>query len=368
MEPTIPNHFVPSLVSFALRAGVAPEPLFAGIGRTLASARDPAAQFSVCEVEALYEALCRATGAPDLALSLGRDVDPERLGLYGQLLTTSGTPRASFAALSEFKSLLHPLIDVVIEERAPTTYLRYQSRDGQPIGDKPYYAEGLFSAIVYASEAYFGSTQPPRYAAFRHAAPSYLRSYERAFRCPLRFGQKVDELCYDFGFLDAPARGASESHHSLRREAHRQLEQREPVLLAQVRRVVLARIAEPELALPQVARALGTNTRSLQRSLRELGTNYRALRDRVRHERACLLLRDPSVTTEATAYALGYRDRGNFVRAFERWSGQSPSVYRELAQNDTPLASAHTAARAARSHRKAHGAIASHPVSLPPSR
>lgn len=328
MEQTVPNHFVPSLVSFALRAGVAPDALFGSIGRTLAEVRAPGALFSVREVELLYEQLCTQTGEPDLALALGREVDPERLGLYGQLLSTSSSPRASFAALSEFKALLHPLLDLTVEERAGKTYLRYQARDGGRIGDKPYYAELLFSALAYGAQRYLGQSVPPLYASFRHAAPRYLRSYELTFRCPLRFEQPVDELCYDVVFLDEPWRGASASHHTLRVEAERALGEGEPQVVRQVRRVVQRRIAEPELALEDVARELALSTRSLQRSLRAAGVTYRALRDRVRHEQACMMLADASCTTEAAAYSLGYRDRSNFVRAFERWSGHSPSSYR----------------------------------------
>jgi AraC-like DNA-binding protein len=343
VEQTVPNHFLPSFVSFALRMGAAPEALFAGIGRSLPAARAVGALFSVAEVEQLYEQLCASTGTPDLALTLGREVDPERLGLYGLLLSTSSSPRASFAAFSEFKALFHPLLDLAALERDGHTYLRYQSRDGGPIGDKPFYAEGLFSAVHAASELYYGCGAAPLYVAFRHAAPHYVRTYERVFRCELRFGQPVDELCYGFSFLDTPWRGASSSHHALRAQAQREMARGEPPVVRQVRRVVHA---QPARSIDDVAHELAMSTRSLQRSLGAVGTSYRALRDSVRHARACVLLREGEPTS-AVASALGYRDRSNFVRAFERWAGESPSGYRArakaLAQNDTLLASSHTA-------------------------
>ena len=329
VEPTVPNHFVPSLVSFALRLGVAPEPLFARVGHRLEAARKDGTQFSVREVEQLFEALCDEVRDPSLALSLGREFDAERLGLVGLLLSTSSTPRVSFAALSEFKALIHPLLDLTVEERDERTYLRYLASDGSPIGDKPYYAELLFSTLHHASALFCGEPTQPLYVAFRHRAPSYLRAYEQTFRCTLRFEQPVDELCYGDRFLDQPWRGASESHHTLRAEAEKKLAGVEPPLIRQVKRLVQARMREPDLTLEEVARALAVSSRSLQRSLQLAGTSFRELRDHVRHQRACQLLADPSVTTESAAAELGYRDRSNFVRAFERWSGQSPSRYRK---------------------------------------
>jgi len=331
VQLTVPNHFVPSLVSFALRQGVAPEALFAGVGRTLQAARQPGAQFSVREVEQLFESLRDQVGDPALALAFGREVDAEKLGLFGLLLSTSSTPRASFAALSEFKALLHPLLDIAVDESDERTCLRYQATDGGTIGDKPYYAEALLSTLHHASGLFWGQVVQPLYVSFRHPAPDYLRTYEKTFRCTVRFEQPVDELCYGFRFLDRPWRGASDSHREFRAEAKRKLASEESAIIRQVQRIVHARMSEPDLTLDDVARALALSSRSLQRSLQLAGTGFRELRDRVRYQRACYLLADRGLTTEATAVELGYRDRSNFVRAFERWSGQSPSSYRRHA-------------------------------------
>jgi AraC-like DNA-binding protein len=336
VEQTVPNHFLPSIVSFVLRHGAAPDAPFARIGRSLSSAREPGASFSTREVEQLYDELARELGMPDLALQIGREVDPERLGLYGLLLSTSSTPRASFAAFSEFKALLHPLLDLSVSEQGGRTYLRYLAQDGGPIGDKPCYAEALLSSLHSASSLYYGSDAPPLYASFRHPKPSYVASYERLFRCPIRFAQRVDELCYEGSFLDLPWHGASASHQALRRQAERELS-----LVRRVERVMFARLSQ-ELDVDVVARALAMSARNLQRGLSAEGTSFRAVRDRVRHRHARTLL-EQGQTTEAVARALGYRDRSNFVRAFERWAGVSPSEHRRLARNDTLLASQHTA-------------------------
>jgi AraC-like DNA-binding protein len=339
VEQVVPNHFVPSFVSFALRLGAAPEALFARIGRSLAEARAPGATFRVRELEQLFDVLSGAVGRPDLALYVGREVDPERLGLFGLVLSTSSTPRATFAAMSEFKALFHPLLDVSVHEAAGRTHLRYAARDGGPIGDKPCYAEALLSTLHAAASIYYASDTPPLHVSFRHHAPAYAESYTRVFRCPVRFAQPVDELCYGHTFLDVPWHGASPSHARWREQASRELS-----LESRVERVLHERLRE-ELDVHAVARALAMSARNLQRSLHTAGTSYRALRDRVRHRRACALLEE-GVPTAQVAQALGYGDRSNFVRAFERWAGECPSAYRtrvRLARNDTPSASLHTA-------------------------
>ena len=43
-------------------------------------------------------------------------------------------------------------------------------------------------------------------------------------------------------------------------------------------------------------------------------------------------MQQPNVSVSEVAYLLGFSDCSNFSRAFHRWTGRSPSVYREQAR------------------------------------
>ncbi len=51
--------------------------------------------------------------------------------------------------------------------------------------------------------------------------------------------------------------------------------------------------------------------------------------DRVRFEKARRLLADPLVRNADLAAALDYSSQGNFLRAFRRMTGMTPSEYRQ---------------------------------------
>ena len=78
-----------------------------------------------------------------------------------------------------------------------------------------------------------------------------------------------------------------------------------------------------------VARALNMSTRTLQNSLASRGLTFRELLDRARFERAILLLEDPSRSAKETALSLGFSSASNFARAFKRWTGRSPTDFRQ---------------------------------------
>lgn len=341
----VPNSFVPLAVSFALRVGLAPERLFSLAGLDLASARREGASFTVGEVERLVDVLIHESEMPDLALRLGEHIDPEHLSLFGRLVATSATPRHALESFSRFKYLFHPNIDVSVEDKDEFSIIQYISRDGSPIGTRPYYAEALLSAVITLGRPLIGEDIQPFEVRFRHARPRYEAAYARIFRCPIAFEQPVDALVTSARYLDRPMLSRSDEYHrALREQAHRELQGLDVYELEQVRRAIASALNDPTLTLPRVAKLLAVSPRTLQRRLGERQMTFRALHDDVRYHRARDLLARAGHTVDDVAQALGYRDRSNFVRAFRRWSGQSPSAYRAasksgaLASNDTTMA------------------------------
>jgi AraC-like DNA-binding protein len=79
-----------------------------------------------------------------------------------------------------------------------------------------------------------------------------------------------------------------------------------------------------------MAEIVGVHPRTLQRLLQRESLSYRQLVDEVRAERATVLLRDSDAPVTEIAFDLGYTDVSHFIRAFRRWTGVSPSRYRNL--------------------------------------
>jgi AraC family transcriptional regulator, regulatory protein of adaptative response / methylphosphotriester-DNA alkyltransferase methyltransferase len=86
---------------------------------------------------------------------------------------------------------------------------------------------------------------------------------------------------------------------------------------------------ESKLALDDVARRVATSRRQLQRAFAEAGeTSFRTYLQRVRMERAAVLLRESSAPVNQVASAVGYRQPAQFAKAFRRHHGTPPSTFR----------------------------------------
>jgi AraC-like DNA-binding protein len=74
-----------------------------------------------------------------------------------------------------------------------------------------------------------------------------------------------------------------------------------------------------------VAPALGVSARSLQRKLRAAGSSFEQELDQVRREVAEALLAQAHVSLGEVAARVGFAEQGSFTRAFQRWTGSTPS-------------------------------------------
>lgn len=108
-------------------------------------------------------------------------------------------------------------------------------------------------------------------------------------------------------------------------------ERKRAISIGKLKNIVSELMRFGDTTLPSAASRLGTSPRSLQRHLVASGISYSELVDEVRYEIARSLLASTMLDVAEIGATLGYRDPSSFSRAFMRWSGTSPSSFREEA-------------------------------------
>ena len=105
-------------------------------------------------------------------------------------------------------------------------------------------------------------------------------------------------------------------------------ERRRRELLRTAQRYVRVWYSDPDLSLIEVAGAVGTSPRQLQRVFREQGDeDFRTYLLRIRMEQAVRLLTRPRnpLPIHRTARRVGYRQHSGLRQAFLRYYGYNPS-------------------------------------------
>jgi len=103
---------------------------------------------------------------------------------------------------------------------------------------------------------------------------------------------------------------------------------REPKELKALRRAAAENARSGVFNTASVAAAANMSVRTAQRIAAEHGTTIQGLIDKVREHRATELLRNNRNDIGSISFLLGYSDERAFRRAFQRWTGQTPSDFR----------------------------------------
>jgi AraC-like DNA-binding protein len=97
-----------------------------------------------------------------------------------------------------------------------------------------------------------------------------------------------------------------------------------------IRRVVEGMLREGFPRIASVAEAVGGSVRTLQRRLSDIDTTFSDIVEEAKMNSANRMMTETDCTLTEIAHELGYSDQAHFTRAFLRWTGVSPGVFRHL--------------------------------------
>jgi AraC-like DNA-binding protein len=208
-----------------------------------------------------------------------------------------------------------------------------------PMGEAyPFMVETFMTSFGVMSMNLLGEIPRDIQVRRRCDKPPYFDESQRLFSArPVQFNDSVDQLMIPQAHLqrrlvlsDPAARQLAEAQC----EKELQTIQVQDDLVYRVTRLM----KDFEGAWPrleQVAAQLHMSPRTLKRRLLEQDSSFQAILDSVRLEQARQLLSETRKSVDAIAATLGYSDASNFNRAFKRWLGVTPAVYRRQQQEQT---------------------------------
>ncbi len=306
----------------------------AGLGRDQLA--DPNGRITLDVFRDVICGCLELTQDPAIGIEFGLAFKPSSHGLLGLALMTCSSLRDAITLAERFGELRMSPWRMQLLVEGETAIMRFI--EVAPMGPaRAIMFEAIVGAAVVIGEFILGQPLARPEIEFwsdSDELPHHRRYHARLPR--IRYNRPTNEARFPTSLLDRPlALGEPIAH----REAVTVLERERALLpvdddlLARTR----ALLADPAAGFPDLegaASKLEVSSRTLRRHLARRGATFQALRDDARRGRAVELLERSLLSVEAIARELAYADAASFVRAFQRWTADTPQSYRRRVRGE----------------------------------
>lgn len=291
---------------------------------------DPNARYPLSATTRLWQLAVAASGDPALGLNTSRHVSPTTFHALGMAIVASSSLREVFERIVRYHQVVSDALELELRDVGDVCqfHLRLLPDSHAPAAE----AIDAFAAIyVRTCRNRLGREYAPLSVQLRRPAPADPQPWFDVFRAPVQFGAAEDVLAFASADLDQPLDDAN-PELAAHNEAvlQKRLDALQPDTVSRrLRRALEQCLPNGEPSAEVLAHGLHLSLRSLQRHLSDEGCSYEQVLAETRHGLAVQYLRDAACSISEIAYLLGFADSSSFSRAFKRWSGQSPSQYRD---------------------------------------
>ncbi|MBL8953073.1 MAG: AraC family transcriptional regulator ligand-binding domain-containing protein [Myxococcaceae bacterium] len=302
---------------------------FVGAARTLALAGLAPLE----RLPRLLEAQAERSGRPLLPFELGQRLAPGAFGLTEYLARSAPTVGEALAAATRHARLLSPRLEPELWVGPRRCAWVFLARDGT------FCLEALkLGALLQRVRAV--APDLPLLAARLAAGSAEQRQQLETALAPLTLeaGDGETGLVFDSASLGRALGSADAPLHRVLRDEARAVSPAPAREWAARTRAALARCMDGKgLGLERLAERLDTTPRRLQRHLAAEGCRFDVLVDEARRRHALARVGCEG-SLQQLAWELSYLQPSTLVRAFSRWTGLTPTAYREAHRAPTGAA------------------------------
>lgn len=328
---TVSIHFVNAALRGVKNLGMDIEMLLAHVGIEAELLKHPKARISPEQYMRFVKMLWMVTQDEHVAF----DKQPRRLGTFVimcQLIVHSKTLGEALELCSQFYKLFGDDWGVVLEREKHETRLVFNIPEGL---DPDHFMTESLMMIWHGLAAWLIDRRISLDRMhFKYSKPQHFEEYDALFFSAVsQFDMPRTELIFASDYLDFPIRQTAETLEEFLKYAPAQLlvkYKNSHSLTSRIRDILKAHIGEEMPTLNEVASQLYISPQTLRRRLATEGKSYQGVKDALRRDVAIHLLIDPNYSLEDVAQYVGFSESSTFHRAFKKWTGVTPGLYRQL--------------------------------------
>jgi AraC-like DNA-binding protein len=278
------------------------------------------------------------SGADDIGLRIGRQLQPSSHGPIGYLALASPDLRSALTALQDYLPIRIRFAELELEETKQWLLCRLRLKLALQVSERQLLVECFTLLAQSLAESFLGREVTEAQAEFDYPPPGHVREYKNYVHATCSFNRGHNCFMIPAALAGEANASSDASSYAIARDLCRRLLETvsasTPSMTDRVRRYLLSQ-PPGSVSEDNMARAMYISKRTLARRLDQEKTGFRQIRDNVLSEMAMRHLQDTTLTVEAIAALLGYHDTANFRRAFRRWQGMPPNEFRQRSVGTT---------------------------------
>ncbi|MDR7036050.1 AraC-like DNA-binding protein [Methylobacterium sp. BE186] len=275
------------------------------------------------------------TRCAHLGLLVGQRTTLASLGLLGLLLRNSASLRDALRALEAHLCVRNRGAVVSLAVHDDIAVLSYALHEPEAEG-AALQSERALATVINVLRALCGVEWAPLEVLLPRSAPPDVTPYSAFFHAPVRFDQETAALVLPTELLQQRIAGADPAERLKVEDRIHQLEVAQTSTLTdEVRENLQTAVTRQRCKVEKVARLRLVNRRTFSRQLRAEGTSFKQLSNEAQFRVAKHLLADTCMAIGHISVALDFSEPAAFTHAFRRWSGLTPSAWRQANRVET---------------------------------
>lgn len=292
--------------------------------------RDPDHYVDCKSVVDLFEYCGTSLNDTLFGLHLARTQNPDVFGCVAALCRAAATVRESVTSFIDYIPVVHAP-DTILElvEGEDNAEIRWSV--GTDLGSN---TQANYQAVLLnlkLLQLVGGQSFRPSYVNLAvEARQKDVAELESRLGCQFNRTKSENAIAFPVGMLDQPV---SSSNKLLFRLLGGYLEQVKAAtrtsIADRVQDYIRGSVSSGNSSIERCARKLGISVRTLQAHLGEAGLNFSDILEKQRIDMARAYLEQGHMSLDTIAAKLGYAEQSSFGRAFKRWTGLTPKLYRQ---------------------------------------
>jgi len=309
---------------------VDPAPLFAAAGLDPALWHEPGARFEDERLDEAWLLAVEATGDPCIGLQVARFFSPASMQALGFAWLTSENLFEAFSRTVRYFRAISDTLELELAVSGETCRLSiariHRARRSRDQAMDAFWAALISLCRLSTSEAF-----SPVELHLTRPEPPCQADFFALFRSPIQFAAERDVMTLRRSDIERtlPTANRVLARANERAVADYVAQLDEAQFGDQVKLRIVDELPSGGVEAQDLARVFNMSVRTLQRRLAECGTTYSALLDAARKELALRVIGDEGMAVKEATYLLGFSEPANFTRAFRRWTGLSPTEFRQ---------------------------------------